>query len=245
MTNAAQNSGTEAQQDAVASEFDDYSNHYSGAVNDALVVPGLKVDYFTKVKAKYLAEQVKRHFGDTNSRSVLDLGCGVGNYHSLLKPHFGRLVGIDVSEKSVERAKSINEGVEYFCYPGGELPFSDNEFDVAYAICVVHHVPVDDWLLFFREMKRVLKPGGLGMIFEHNPKNPLTMRVVNNCPFDADAVLLNLKTCKGLFEKAGFDEIKARHILSIPTIDPITRKFDLELGRMPFGAQYMAVASKS
>ena len=54
------------------------------------------------------------------------------------------------------------------------------------------------------------------MVFEHNPKNPLTMRVVNRCPFDRDAVLLKSAETVRLFEQAGFEAVERRYILTIP-----------------------------
>ena len=39
------------EQDKVAAEFDTYQGHYAETVDAALALPGLKVDFFTRVKA--------------------------------------------------------------------------------------------------------------------------------------------------------------------------------------------------
>ena len=233
-----------AEHKAVAEEFDRYRDTYSEAVNDALVVPGMGVDYFTRIKAGYISDLAGSRFGATQDLSALDLGCGIGNYHDLLAATFGRLTGVDVSSECIERARATHPNVSYKSYEGGTLPFADDAFDVAFAICVVHHVPVDSRDEFFGEMHRVLKPGGLGLILEHNPSNPLTMRVVNRCPFDRDAVLLKPKTTIGLMVESGFGEVASRTIISIPTLGGATRRLDWTLGRMPFGAQYIVKGSK-
>lgn len=234
------------QQKAVAEEFDAYRASYSDTVNDALLIPGLKVDYFTKVKAEYLKDIVEAELGDHAKQRVLDVGCGVGNYHRLLQGTFAKLVGIDVSEQSVEQAKITNKDVEYDVYDGGRLPYEDGSFDVAYTICVMHHVPTSQWGNFAREMFRVLRGGGIGLVFEHNPSNPLTMRVVNRCPFDRDAVLLKPAKTRSLLEGAGFANVSTRSIINIPSIGKLTRFIDRSvLGHMPFGAQYVAVGRKS
>ena len=61
------------------------------------------------------------------------------------------------------------------------MPVPDASVDVVFAICVVHHVPPAHWGAFAAEMARVLRPGGVAAIFEHNPLNPVTRRVVSNC----------------------------------------------------------------
>ena len=94
------------------------------------------------------------------------------------------------------------------------------------------------------EMFRVLKPSGLGVMFEHNPINPLTMRVVNNCPFDADAVLLKSNVAEDLFEASGFGKPKSRFILSVPPPNRFMRSLDRLFSYLPFGAQYYTYANK-
>jgi SAM-dependent methyltransferase len=55
-----------------------------------------------------------------------------------------------------------------------KLPFDDETFDFAYAINVLHHVvDCDDQLQVFREIVRVLKPGGVFFLQEVNTRNPL------------------------------------------------------------------------
>lgn len=235
---------TKFTQKNVAEEFDRYKDNYSETVEKSLLIPGLKADYFTRVKAYMLIEHAERLFGNIKDISVLDVGCGVGNYHYMLSGKFKKLVGIDVSEGSIENAKQSHPEVEYISYDGFKMPFEDETFDLAYAICVAHHVPPDNWPNFFSEMHRILKPNGRAIIFEHNPYNPLTMHVVNNCPFDDDAVLLKPKKTKELLLGANFNKVDSRTILTIPSFGPLTRKLDQLLGVLPFGAQYYSIGAK-
>jgi len=240
--------GTEEQaglgHQTAAEDFDSYKDKYDDEINSALGIPGLKVDYFTKVKADIFLETIEAHFGDAKSCSVLDVGCGIGNNHGLIGPYVGSLSGVDVSEKSLEMAAERNPSVAYKSYDGNVLPFPDEHFDVVYAICVVHHVPVVNWPGFFSELRRVLKPGGIATIFDHNPINPLSMWVVNRCPFDADAVLLRQSKMRSLLDGAGFQGVTSRSILTIPSFGKITRSIDKAFGRLPFGAQYLAIGEK-
>ncbi|MEO1695367.1 MAG: class I SAM-dependent methyltransferase, partial [Pseudomonadota bacterium] len=174
--------GSSAEQRRTAETFDGYQTTYADAVNSAVAFTGVDVDFFTRVKADYIIELVEREVGPADQQSVLDVGCGIGNFHRLLQPVVANLSGVDVSAACIERAKDEHPEVSYKTYDGGRLPYDDASFDVAFTVCVMHHVPPADWPTFASEMRRVLRPGGLAIVFEHNPLNPLTMRAVNNCP---------------------------------------------------------------
>lgn len=229
------------QQRRTAETFDTFRENYSEAVDGALAFTGLKTDFFTRVKADYIVELVDSHFGRRDIEA-LDVGCGVGNYHQLLSPVFARLSGVDVSSACIETARLRNPTVAYAAYDGGALPYPDASFDLAFTICVLHHVPPAAWPGFLSEMRRVLKPGGMALIFEHNPRNRLTMRVVNKCAFDEDAVLLRMEETEALMTQAGFASVEGRFILSVPAKGAALRRIDQMFGRLPFGAQYFVKA---
>ena len=232
----------DSQQQETAKTFDSYESSYSNAVSDAIAFTGLTVDFFTRVKAGYILELAEAHFADPSRIAALDVGCGVGNYHKIVRPAVGSLSGVDVSAASVERARANKLDVAYEVYDGMRLPYADNSFDLVFTICVIHHVPTGAWDNFASEMHRVVKPGGLALVFEHNPLNPLTMRAVNNCPFDADAVLLRSGRTVELLTKAGFRDVDARFILSIPAVTRSLRRIDRLVSKVPFGAQYYVAA---
>ena len=52
---------------------------------------------------------------------MLDVGCGVGSFHPLLRGMVGRLSGIDVSSASIEQARADNRDVDYRAFDGSEL----------------------------------------------------------------------------------------------------------------------------
>jgi SAM-dependent methyltransferase len=227
--------------DTPDAEFDAYSRSYDEAVNKALAFSRLKVDLFTRVKADYLRAIIDRLRPPSSTAEVLDVGCGVGNMHALLFGHVASLAGVDVSEACIETARSRNPWVAYAAYNGIHLPYDDRRFDIAFAACVFHHVPIVDRLALAREIRRVLRPGGIFAIFEHNPLNPLTMHVVNNCEFDKHAVLLDQSVSEALMATAGFQNIATRFILTIPAIGPMLRSLDRLFSTFPIGAQYYTI----
>jgi SAM-dependent methyltransferase len=226
--------------------FDAYHASYSQTVDRAVAFSGLRADFFTRVKAGYILDLAKGHFGSEKTLSALDIGCGVGNYHPILASPFFRLTGVDVSSQSIGVARERHgDTVRYKAYDGNTLPFADGEFDLAFTICVMHHVAPSAWPAFAAEMFRVVRPGGLALVFEHNPHNPLTMRAVNNCPFDEDAVLLKSSQTVELLAQAGFDRVYARFILTIPAANAWLRALDRQFSRLPLGAQYYVAARKA
>lgn len=233
------------QQKQTAKTFDAYGSSYSATVNDAIGFIGLSVDFFTRVKAEYILDVATEKFADLQQVSALDVGCGVGNFHGLLAPHFQKTCGVDVSNESIIKARENNPGLDYVVYEGSRLPYDEGEFDLVFSICVMHHVPPENWPGFVAEMKRVLRPGGMALVFEHNPRNPLTMRAVNNCPFDEDAVLLRSEKTTELFGDAGFDNVESRFILSVPAANRFLRGVDRVFSGLPFGAQYYVRAENA
>jgi SAM-dependent methyltransferase len=226
------------------SEFDAYSETYSSAVNRSIAFSGLSVDFFARVKADYLVDIMKKLHSRSALAELLDLGCGVGNYHSLLTGRVGRIEGVDVSEACIAVARRFHPAVKYSLFDGLHLPHADNIFDVVYTVCVLHHVPVATRPGLVREAWRVLRPGGLFVIFEHNPVNPLTHYAVSNCEFDKDAILLSRHQSETLMNDSGFREVTSRFILTIPAAGSILRRIDRLFSRIPIGAQYYTVGRR-
>ena len=93
-------------------------------------------------------------------------------------------------------------------------------------------------------MFRILKPGGIAAVFEHNPLNPLTRLAVSRCEFDRDAALLNHGSIKKLFRCAGFETLDDAYIVFFPFKSKIFRIAEKFIKWLPFGAQHYAVGRK-
>lgn len=226
------------------SEFDRYARSYDATVNDAIAFSGLKVDFFTKAKGDDLLRTVAQRYGSLARLELLDVGCGVGNYHGIWTSKFHSVHGVDVSSESISVARAANPSASYHAYDGQRLPFEAGRFDVLVTICVMHHVPPAQWDSLVTEFARVLKPGGLALVYEHNPLNPLTRRVVDRCAFDKDAVLLWPRPTRALFSRNGFSAVRSRSILTIPPINGLFAAADRAVGWQPFGAQFVVEATK-
>lgn len=224
--------------------FDSYGESYDDVMKKSIGFMGQNHDYYTSAKAHHILDVLQRQFGNTKKLQVLDVGCGVGKTDGFLSPELGKLTGVDVSSVSIEKARHQNPQVDYELYDGKNLPFANATFDAAFLICVLHHVFPAERNALLQDVRRVLKPGGVLLVFEHNPFNPLTRLAVARCEFDRDARLLFRKSSARLLREINTPVFEQRYILFLPfrlkwfcCIEKILRHFAA-------GAQYYVAGRK-
>ena len=215
--------------------FDPYADTYRSEVEQSIAFSPKGLDHYTEVKARALLDLMRRRLGDASDLAVLDVGCGTGETDRFLAPEIRSLHGADISARSIERARKNNPGVDYRAYDGGTLPFDDDEFDLSFSVNVLHHVEPGDRAAVVAELGRVVRPGGLIAIVEHNPLNPLTRRAVRGCSFDVGVQLLPRAELEGLLAGAGLDVVEHRYLIFLPIR---SMAVDRVLRRVPLGAQY-------
>lgn len=95
---------------------------------------------------------------DTHS-SVLDFGCGTGNYICAIKKLTNvNAFGVEPSDGMRQKAQEKSSDVKFTKGDHTHIPFDDNLFDLIYMTDVIHHVP--DMNLMFAEFNRLLKTTG-------------------------------------------------------------------------------------
>jgi phosphatidylethanolamine/phosphatidyl-N-methylethanolamine N-methyltransferase len=110
-----------------------------------------------------------KHLEVTRQHSVLEVGIGTG-LNLPLYPAACRLTGIDLSQemldKAVERVQTLTmPDVTLKVMDATSMDFGDNEFDRALATYTISAVP--DPIAVLREMRRVVRPGGVLVILNH------------------------------------------------------------------------------
>ncbi len=142
--------------DAIAA---DYSAQWSPHVWDLLL----------QRKVQMLCDAL----GDPCSAGVgLDLGCGLGLQTAEIRRRGYHVIGVEPSvgllRQRPDRIGSVVAGDAL------RLPFSDQRLDFVYVVGVLHHLPNRSaQRVALAEIARVLRPGGLLMVHESNPRNPL------------------------------------------------------------------------
>jgi ubiquinone/menaquinone biosynthesis C-methylase UbiE len=225
--------------------FDQFATDYRQIHNDNIRLTGADSHYFSEFKVKWL----RQYYENQSVGHILDLGAGDGTCLTYFSQYFpeSKLKGIDVSELSIEEAAAKKiPNTEVLAYDGTKIPFSDNQFDLILVATVMHHIRFELHDGLMKEALRVLKPGGKIFIVEHNPHNPVTMHMVNTCPFDEDAVLLKPAYTKTLLQKTGFKSVKNHFTLFFPRGGVFKAFHFLEkfLSPIPIGGQYVAVGEK-
>lgn len=91
--------------------------------------------------------------------TLLDVGCGTGIQVGLALKYADHVIGIDVSEGLLKRAKDKFPKVEFHYCDACDLPFPTHSFDTVISYGeVLSHIPAYQQALI--QISRVLKPGG-------------------------------------------------------------------------------------
>lgn len=228
-----------------SAEFDKFAEEYSTMHGDSIRTSGEGPEYFAEYKVRDVARHLAAH--GMVAQTVLDFGCGIGGSIPYFRQHLAnsQLTCVDVSQKSLDIAQSrFPAAAHYELFDGKLLPFEDDSFDVIFTACVFHHIPATEHVGLLSEIRRVLAPGGIFFVFEHNPLNPLTVRVVKACPFDENAILLSSNELSHRLTSAQFTSIQHRYRVFFPKFLRVLRSLDAILGWCPLGAQYYLTARK-
>ena len=128
------------------------------------------VDEF-HIRGRAATLQLARAAGLDAAKRVLDVGSGVGGTSRCLAKEFGcRVTGIDLTEEYCRAAELLTakiglaDLVDYRQGDATNLPFDDASFDVVWTEHVAMNIP--DKSRLYREMHRVLKPGGTLAIYD-------------------------------------------------------------------------------
>ncbi len=222
--------------------FDEHSADYSQKVGRALAVVGLEHNFFFDAKVRHILE-ARRRLTATGPVRTLEIGSGVGLLTQRLRPLLTAVWGIDSSISSLAHAAPPR--ARLIAADGQRTPFADESFDLVIAVCVLHHVPVEGRAAFLAEAARITRRGGVVLLCEHNPWNPLTRVVVGRCELDRDAVLLTQREARRRLTAAGLFGIRSRYILFFPWRGAFWRWLEAHLAWLPLGGQYVCDAVRT
>lgn len=228
-------------------EFDQFAAEYDAMHRDNIKASGEGPEFFARYKIADMVQVWDRHHPETSPQHILDFGGGIGASAPHLSELFptAKITLADVSKRSLEIAEArAVPRINTMLFDGSCLPIENCTVDMGMAACVFHHIPAEKHVALLRDIYRVLVPGGLFFIFEHNPWNPLTQHVVNTCPFDENAVLIAGPEMKRRMCEAGFDTVKLSWRIFFPGALRALRPLERWLETVPLGAQYRLVGQK-
>jgi SAM-dependent methyltransferase len=222
--------------------FDEFAGQYDDLLRDPLrdrFAGGS--DFFIKQKCRIVARRLPKAAG--RPLRVLDAGCGQGTAFQFFDPAvhvFGSDISIPMLRDAARRGPvTVQEPYS--------LPFADNTFDAVYAFCIYHHIPDAYHETHLRELKRVVKPGGQVMVFEHNPYNPVTARIFARAPIDRGCHMIKPAALRRTFMNAGFTgPVDQGYLLFVPeSLHTMFGGIEPALSWLPLGGQYFVAGRKA
>lgn len=105
---------------------------------------------------------------------ILDIGCGVGTFVYAAAKRKAIGFGLDYSHESLKAAKILSERFgtkpnSFFTTASAlSLPYKDNCFDKVVVADFIEHITDAEKKILLKEIKRVLKPAAVGVIFTPN-----------------------------------------------------------------------------
>jgi SAM-dependent methyltransferase len=116
---------------------------------------------------------------------VLDVGCGTGALAVRIQQAGYKVAGVDPSEGMLRVLKERAPSTDAVGGSGMGLPFADDHFDLAYCVAAMHHIAeAANVRRTLAEMVRVVRPGGLVLVWDHNPRNPYWKLLMARVPQD-------------------------------------------------------------
>lgn len=229
------------------SEFDKFADEYENILKSYIAISGEAPEFFAEYKIKDVFNFLNKAAYHLNKIKILDFGSGIGSSLPYLKKYFpeAELVALDVSEKSLALSERRFPGIaKRQVFDGKKIPFDTEKFDVIFTSCVFHHIPPSEHIAILNEIKRVLKTEGLFFNFEHNPYNPLTVKAVNTCPYDENAILIPSGKWKLMMQEIGFKKNHLVYRIFFPRFLAFLRPTERLLKWLPLGAQYYVCSRK-
>ena len=156
---------------------------------------------------------------------VLDVGCGNG----FIAHHLTALLGTSAVGTDVDDITQVP--ISYRRYDRTQLPAEDNSFDAVLLCYVLHHAGEPTVML--KEMRRVLREGGFGVIYEDIPAlwwdrficwthNLKWRNRTGACTFRSES------EWRELFELSGFEVVSERQLARLRNLmHPVCRRFYL------------------
>ncbi len=152
--------------------------------------------FVPSVRGEIEAEHVARYVfaaGLCAGKRVLDIACGEGYGSAMLAQAAAETVGVDIDPATVDHANRVyaRSGLSFAVGSCEEIPAKRHAFDVVVSFETIEHI--EDHARFLREVRRVLRPGGLficstpdpAVYLAGKPRNPYHLKELSAEEFEA------------------------------------------------------------
>jgi 2-polyprenyl-3-methyl-5-hydroxy-6-metoxy-1,4-benzoquinol methylase len=163
----------------------------------------------------YEFQQLLKDIPFSQNETLLDIGCGLGLQTLLLGKRAKTVIGVDISEDSINHAKNMGQlftgriDSRFYCQKVEEAEFNPEYFDKVFSFCVIEHIP--NYEEVFREIYRILKKQGM-FIFSVDSLDSLIEKEINLKQIHQEKCSVyhyfHAEELKSLLGEIGFRKIK-------------------------------------
>lgn len=211
--------------------------------------------HFLDKKTEMIDRKLVEFGIDKKKSKGVDLGCGLGWYVQEMNNKGYKIIGLDNSIKAIKIARKKYPASYFIVGNAGRLPFENESLDFVYSINTFHHLLINTQKQAFKEIERVLKPGGYFVIHEINTRNPLFklyMSYIFPKINKIDTGDEKWIPARNLNQYSNLNIIEVSYFTFTPDFTPkllfpIIRKIESFLERTPirkYGIHYMAILKK-
>jgi 2-polyprenyl-3-methyl-5-hydroxy-6-metoxy-1,4-benzoquinol methylase len=160
--------------DLLASEQEFFDRESAGLKDEGLIIKPHTIERYRNARPKlgnFPKDTLFSLIMPLEGKRVLDYGCGAGENACLLAACGADVWGFDLSPVSIEKARrraelmGLSERAHFDVYAAGQTAYDGASFDIVIGFAILHHLHMmlDD---VYREMGRLLKPGGTAYAME-------------------------------------------------------------------------------
>lgn len=207
-------------QDESLSRLEREAAFHDQTAEDETREPAAKFYAATRTSHDFYIDTIRNY---ARGGDVLDYGCGTGERTCTIARSGAHVIGIDISSGAIAvaaqkvREAHLEDRIELRVMNAEALEFADASFDVVCGTSILHHLDLD---ASYREIRRVLKPGGVAVFDEPLGHNRLInwyrrrtpqMRTVDEHPM----LIEEIEKARDVFAQI---DVRYFHIASLATV---------------------------
>lgn len=173
-----------------------------------------------KEKQRYYLPIIKKAIAEIKKPSILDIGCGRGEWLELLIENGFQAKGIDSNNFMVQLCKEHGLNVEEYDAINYLMSAKSESYNVITGFHLIEHFSFSNLIKFIDEVFRTLVPGGVAIFETPNPENI----VVSSLSFYRDPSHINPlvpDTMKFVFEQRGFHNVEINRLHKRNDVEPV------------------------
>ena len=175
-----------------------------------------------KPKDREILHRFSQEIGDR--RPVCDFGCGPGQTTKYLQNLGIEISGLDLSEKMLEQARRIHPEIHFLRGNILDLEFENDSIGGVVAFYVIVHFTEEQVGIAFREVFRVLQPGGIFLFTYHIGEETIHLDEFLDKKVDIDFMFFTTDFIFSCLKDSGFEKIEIIEREPYPRVEYKSRR---------------------